>query len=189
MANVDASDLSETMSKRLFVVPVDDSPHSERAFNYYVNNIYKPGDKVGIVHVHEPPHVSHKFGIWDRMIVENETQWKQDYQNSLKQSQEVVNKYQKMAKDSGIDTEVFLTTNKYSPGHAICDIAEQNKADGIVMGSRGLNLLRRTILGSVSSYVMHHSHTPVTITPDKKTHVGTWTNPTEDSFTDSLMGV
>ena len=35
----------------------------------------------------------------------------------------------------------------------------------IVMGSRGIGNIRRTILGSVSDYTVHHADVPVTIVP------------------------
>lgn len=54
-----------------------------------------------------------------------------------------------------------------SPGEAICKAAERNGADFIVVGSRGLNAIRRTFLGSVSDYVAHHAHLPVSIVPEK----------------------
>ena len=50
-----------------------------------------------------------------------------------------------------------------SPGEAIVKAAEDDKADMIIMGSRGLNRYRRTLLGSVSDYVLHHAHCPVCI--------------------------
>ena len=49
----------------------------------------------------------------------------------------------------------------------ICDLAKEKNADLIVMGSRGLNALRRTFLGSVSEYVLHHAHIPTTVVPAK----------------------
>lgn len=51
------------------------------------------------------------------------------------------------------------------PGEGICSCAEKEKADLIVMGTRGLSSLRRTVLGSVSDYVLHHSHIPVAVVP------------------------
>lgn len=55
-----------------------------------------------------------------------------------------------------------------SPGERICKAADDHKADLIVMGTRGLGVLRRTILGSVSDYVVHHAEVPVTIVPQRK---------------------
>lgn len=47
------------------------------------------------------------------------------------------------------------------PGEAIIRASEELGADLIVMGSRGMGVVRRTILGSVSDYVLQHSHTHV----------------------------
>jgi len=50
-------------------------------------------------------------------------------------------------------------------GQAIIGAAEAEKAQLIVMGTRGLDAIRRTFLGSVSDYVIHHSKIPVLICP------------------------
>ena len=44
-------------------------------------------------------------------------------------------------------------------------VAKNVHAEFIVIGSRGLSKVRRTILGSVSEYVVHHSRIPVVIVP------------------------
>ena len=49
------------------------------------------------------------------------------------------------------------------PGHSIVQTAEEKNADMIICGSRGQGLLRRTILGSISDYILHHAHMPVII--------------------------
>lgn len=51
------------------------------------------------------------------------------------------------------------------PGEGIIRAAEELGADLIVIGSRGMGLVRRTILGSVSDYVLQHSHIPVAVCP------------------------
>ena len=43
------------------------------------------------------------------------------------------------------------------PAHAIIEVAEQQSADLIVVGARGLTGLQRFLLGSVSSKLSHHS--------------------------------
>ena len=51
------------------------------------------------------------------------------------------------------------------PGQVICRVAMEQDATLIVMGSRGEGTVRRTILGSVSDYVIHHTHIPVLVVP------------------------
>uniref|UniRef100_A0A1I8JPC2 Usp domain-containing protein n=1 Tax=Macrostomum lignano TaxID=282301 RepID=A0A1I8JPC2_9PLAT len=59
----------------------------------------------------------------------------------------------------------FLERIARSPGQSIVDLAEEENVELIIMGSRGQGLLRRTFLGSVSDYVLHHTHRPVLVVP------------------------
>ena len=52
------------------------------------------------------------------------------------------------------------------PGELICDAAERHAATMIVVGTRGLGLVRRTVMGSVSDHVLHHAHCPVLVYRD-----------------------
>ena len=51
------------------------------------------------------------------------------------------------------------------PGELICKNSEEENASIIVLGSRGQGAVRRTFLGSVSDYVVHHSHAAVCVVP------------------------
>lgn len=55
------------------------------------------------------------------------------------------------------------TEGGIKPGEAIVKAANEEKATMIVMGTRGLGKVRRTIMGSVSDYVVHHAHCPVIV--------------------------
>ena len=48
-------------------------------------------------------------------------------------------------------------------GESIVQAAKDHGVDIIVAGSRGMGVVRRTILGSVSDYLVHHSHVPVLV--------------------------
>lgn len=49
------------------------------------------------------------------------------------------------------------------PGKEIVSYAKAHRTDLIVMGSRGQSLVQEVLMGSVSDYVVHHAHCPVTI--------------------------
>lgn len=56
-----------------------------------------------------------------------------------------------------------IRTESGKPGDVIIQTACQEKAGLIVIGSRGQGKLKRTMSGSVSDYVLHHSKCPVVI--------------------------
>ena len=57
-----------------------------------------------------------------------------------------------------------------SPGEQVCKEAKKEKATLVVVGSRGMSTIRRTILGSVSDYIIHHAHIPVIMCPKEEKH-------------------
>ena len=48
-------------------------------------------------------------------------------------------------------------------GETICRVAEEEEAVMVVVGTRGLGKVKRTIMGSVSDYVVHHAPCPVIV--------------------------
>lgn len=50
-----------------------------------------------------------------------------------------------------------------NPGEKICEVAEEEKSDLIIMGSRGFGTFRSMLVGSVSHYVLQQSPCPVLI--------------------------
>lgn len=57
-----------------------------------------------------------------------------------------------------------------SPGEVICQVAKDENAALIVTGTRGMGKIRRTFLGSVSDYILHHAHVPVLVCRHKDDH-------------------
>jgi hypothetical protein len=60
----------------------------------------------------------------------------------------------------------FRCRGKLSSGDAreiICNGTKRWNIDLVVMGSRGMGALKRTFLGSVSDYCVHHCECPVAI--------------------------
>lgn len=82
-----------------------------------------------------------------------------------KQSQTALDETEKIVRDRLNEQDIDLETEILSgyPKYVIVDEAKKWNADLIVVGSHGYNFLERTLLGSVSSYVIHHSDCSVLI--------------------------
>ncbi len=50
-------------------------------------------------------------------------------------------------------------------GHVICDVANQEEAVMVVLGTRNVGKHRRRLLGGVGDYVLGHSPCPVMVCP------------------------
>lgn len=59
-----------------------------------------------------------------------------------------------------------LRTSAGRPGELICHIAEEESAVMIITGTRGMGKMRKTILGSVSDYLVNHASCPVMVCHD-----------------------
>ena len=56
------------------------------------------------------------------------------------------------------------------PRNEILRVAEEEKVEFIITGTRGVSQVRRTLLGSVSDHVLHHAHVPVLICRHEDEH-------------------
>ena len=62
-------------------------------------------------------------------------------------------------------------------------MAEEENALFIICGSRGHGNIRRTLLGSISDYILHHSNVPVFVCKRKDSNPG----PTSPSLKQKIM--
>jgi nucleotide-binding universal stress UspA family protein len=58
---------------------------------------------------------------------------------------------------------VETSVERGAPGPVLCERAEALGADVVVVGSRGRGAIRRALLGSVSTYVVHNAPCPVLV--------------------------
>ncbi|ESO85185.1 hypothetical protein LOTGIDRAFT_167972 [Lottia gigantea] len=78
----------------------------------------------------------------------------------------IIQKIKEKISSAGLNCRLLRLTG--DAGNAIVKTAENEKADCVVTGTRGLGTVRRTLLGSVSDYIIHHSHVPVLVCGHKK---------------------
>nr|XP_022296195.1 uncharacterized protein LOC111105974 [Crassostrea virginica]XP_022300119.1 uncharacterized protein LOC111108486 [Crassostrea virginica] len=148
-----------TEQKRIVVVAMDGSYHSGFAFQWYLDNIRKPNDVVYIVHClerlrNEPFHTA--MGTADVQAVCDVLKREEEEEKIL------IDKLKELLVENKLVGEVKAATGG-KPGELVIKVANEVGADTIVCGSRGHGKLRRTVIGVVSDYILHHSEVPVTI--------------------------
>lgn len=136
---------------RVILIAVDGSSDSEYAFNWTIENILKDNDYLVCAHCPEPMLLT----TGDPVAISNQFKVIEDGVQNL------IAKFAEILKKNSIKGKVLRLTGK--PKEAIIAASKDEKANMIVTGTRGLGIVGRTILGSVSDYVAHNSAIPVII--------------------------
>lgn len=167
-----------TGGKKLVAVCIDESVHSERAVKFLLDQVYRDDMEVALVHIHVLPDLP-AFGLYRNpkheyiystnyfeagASVQAEV-YHESIQLSVSKSRAIVEKYVNICKEKGITPKLFVETMQESIGNTICKILSAHDCQLVVLGQRGLGAFRRTILGSVSDYIIHHLHIPAIIIP------------------------
>ena len=137
------------------LVPSDFSADSNKAFTWALEMAEKWGARIELLHVVPTPNYP-PLALLDGSF--NPA----GYQVSLRadaetQAKELVSRAGKPT--VSIDTKVLVGT----PFSDICQTAEQDQADLIIMGSHGRTGMRHMLLGSVAERVVRHASCPVLV--------------------------
>ncbi|KAH9594085.1 hypothetical protein MS3_00003746 [Schistosoma haematobium] len=151
-----------TEGKKVVFLPVDASDHSARAFQWYLDNLRGENDELHFSFVIKPIFTTPTVEL--AMASSPITDIMQSTQENIENAKKLLQKYLIKARRFGISCQAFVHVHA-KPGPTLVKFAEEQKADIIIMGSRGLGLIGRTLLGSVTNYVMLHTKTPLVVIP------------------------
>ncbi|KAK7499947.1 hypothetical protein BaRGS_00008795, partial [Batillaria attramentaria] len=127
----------------------------------YLENVYKPGDLVCLVHAAE---YKVDIGLPGAAVdTDKLAQITKAMKEEVDRIENLCGNYTEALRQKGIKSVTHLVQGE-KPGAAIIRKAEELGAAIIIMGSRGLGKLRRTLMGSVSEYVLHHAPPRVAVT-------------------------
>ncbi|XP_031552874.1 uncharacterized protein LOC116290039 [Actinia tenebrosa] len=154
--------MAESSDRRVVAVAVDGSDYSEHAFDWYLQKIRKDKDKVEFIHVTEPPSLP-VFSLKSGIGAPTE-QWGEIMKKKLEEVGKLEDGFSFKAQGAKVEYKFHHIPNE-SAGTGIVAKAKACNAELIIMGTRGQNKVRRTILGSVSDYVLHHAGIPVAVVP------------------------
>lgn len=132
------------------LVPVDGSDPAEKALNYALNMAEKHDAKVEVLTVIDE--------------VKMAPDWAREYSEKLReQGEEVLTSTFSKAVKQKPNIKISKCLSEGYASEEILKRAEKGHHDLIVMGSRGMGLVRSLFLGSVSSRVVNQAEIPVLI--------------------------
>ena len=139
------------------VVGTDGSETAKKAVQEAAALASQVGASVDIVSAYAP--VSNQRLREEAKQAPDDVQWmvnaREDVDTKLEEAKEI-------AASAGVD-KVELHAREGDPADAILDVAEEQKADLIVVGNKGMSGAKRFLLGSVPNKVSHHAPCSVLI--------------------------
>ncbi|HEX8065224.1 MAG TPA: universal stress protein [Thermoleophilaceae bacterium] len=138
------------------VVGTDGSETATEAVRQATELAKSVGGRINLVSAFEP--VGNQRLREERTQVPDDMQWmvneREDVEATLRAAAEQI-------AETGVDVETF--SRQGDPADAILDVAEEQNADLIVVGNKGMTGAKRFLLGSVPNKVSHHAPCSVMI--------------------------
>ncbi|XP_014775911.1 putative universal stress protein SAUSA300_1656 [Octopus bimaculoides] len=148
---------------RTVVIGMDGSEYSEYAFNWYMEQVYRQNDHIILVYCPEFQSITHSPYVMADVTILVDMMKEEE-----KQVKAQLEKFGEMLKNAGVGGKVKSINGR--PGEVIVNVAKEDNASLIVTGTRGMGTIRRTLVGSISDYVIHHSPVPVLVCRSKDHH-------------------
>ena len=137
------------MMIKTILVPVDGSDSSDRAVAQAISIADLCNSKLHFLYVANINQLAINACLSDAILA------------AVKKAGEVILDRAVNMVPSEIQYETFSETG--SPAATILEFEKQHKIDLVVMGSRGLGLVKGVLLGSVSQYIVEQSSCPVLV--------------------------
>jgi nucleotide-binding universal stress UspA family protein len=145
----------DELPKRI-IVPLDGSDFSFRAARYAISLAKLTGGEILCVHaVVDIPYIEY--------MIPNVLTVPRYIYEAKKQTEEWFSQVKLKAAKEGVKITAEATFNPPSVAESIMNYPSEQKADLIVIGTRGRSGLKRLILGSVASAVVAHASCPVLV--------------------------
>jgi nucleotide-binding universal stress UspA family protein len=142
------------------VVPIDGSKNSMEAADYAVKMAEKYGSEVSIVHVVNIDQYLQSLGIY-RLSYPDPI--KKKIEEAKAEAQKWFTEIIGNAEQRKVRVKTDVVDSPMSVVAAIVDYADREKADLIVIGTRGRSGISKMLLGSVASGVVTYAPCPVLV--------------------------
>ena len=147
--------MSESTTNYGILVAVDGSAESDAAVRWAAREAAMHDAPVTLMHVVAP--IVANWAV--RSLEASFTEWQEE------NAQHVIEQAQKTFQAAVANSEIPAVQTEVQHASVVTALTDASeKAQMIVVGSRGRGAIGRAVLGSVSSSVLHHAHCPVAVT-------------------------
>jgi nucleotide-binding universal stress UspA family protein len=154
---IDNQTPNDSNPKRTIFVAVDESEYSEHIVSWAIENIIDPATDLVVLLNARP--VLGEFQPYVGPTPDYAALIKKLDADHIQTSTNLLNKLGKRFKTRNIETKAISISG--DPKEALLQKTIEMKPTMLVVGSRGMGPISRGLLGSVSNYLVHHSHVPV----------------------------
>jgi len=144
--------------KRNILLAIDASEVTDYAFEWYIQYLHHPANYVIACHVPQGFAQLEKA----QTVIKKGGEMTEQMEKAYAKIADLEEKFDIRLKDNKIEGRVLSVASK-NAGETIVQVARDENAFSILMGSRGLTGLKKVILGSVSDHVMQHADCPVIV--------------------------
>lgn len=142
---------------RTIAIAVDPTEFSEYAFDWYLKFLHHPAYRVVAIHVPEAFNMEKA-----QKEIAKGGQMKQSLERQYSKITELEERFQHKMHSAQVKGSVLSVPSK-TPGQTIIEMAKEEGAFAIVMGTRGRSKIKKAILGSVSDYVIQNADIPTIV--------------------------
>lgn len=139
--------------KRVILLALDISEGSKHAFYWAKEHLFRPEDSLILVHVRATQLMVADFH-GDIMMALHQMD-----QAAKQESHRLLQAYAKELQGCKVTAYAI----RGEPRTEILRKAKELNADLVVVGSRGMGMIKRAVLGSLSDYIVHHATCPVLV--------------------------
>lgn len=152
-------------------VGMDYSPTSKSALKWVTDNLIEEGDLLVIIHVVSPKAETTNQQLFEDtgsplIPLEEFREINVSKHYGLNPDPDVLDMLDNVSRSKKV--KVVAKVYWGDPRQKLCEAVDHLKLNSLAVGSRGLGVLKRVLLGSVSNYVVQNATCPVTVVKGSK---------------------
>ncbi|KAJ3018204.1 UNVERIFIED_CONTAM: hypothetical protein HDU68_011277 [Siphonaria sp. JEL0065] len=175
----DALPYSPSAAKtRVICVALDGSKNSEQAFDWCMQHLCRDSsesggilDEIVLLNCRAPPPrlviPSGEEMFAEAAVYSNDDYFKWMSEQAKLESHNMLKKYGYRVMEGNKGVVVRCLALVGDPRKELCDVAKELKAEMFVVGTRGMGLIQKAMIGSVSDHLLHHLECPVIVVHER----------------------